>query len=61
MAENLRITLKRSRIGRSEKQQKVLQGLGLMRLHQEVLRKDTKSLRGMIKKIDFMVDVEECE
>jgi large subunit ribosomal protein L30 len=59
MAGKLKITLKKSRIGRSQVQRKVLDGLGLKRRHQVVEREDTPSIRGMVNKIAFMLDVQE--
>ncbi|MDO3379093.1 50S ribosomal protein L30 [Geoalkalibacter halelectricus] len=59
MAGELRITLKRSGIGRKQYFTKVLQGLGLTRLNQTVVRKDTPEIRGMINKVSHMVVVEE--
>lgn len=59
MAGKLKITLKKSRIGRSKHQRKILDGLGLKRRHQAVEREDTPSIRGMVKKIDFLLDVQE--
>jgi len=55
----IKITLKRSPINRPEKLRKVLQGLGLKRLHQTVERPNTREVRGMIKKVIQMVEVEE--
>jgi len=60
MAGKLRLTLKKSRIGRLPKHRQVLDGLGLKRRHQVVEREDTPSIRGMVKKVEFMLDVEEC-
>ncbi|HUU02580.1 MAG TPA: 50S ribosomal protein L30 [Myxococcota bacterium] len=60
MAGKLKITLMKSRIGRMPKQRQVLDGLGLKRRHQVVVREDTAAIRGMLKKIDFMLHVEEC-
>jgi large subunit ribosomal protein L30 len=37
----------------------VLNGLGLRRLHQTVVLKDTPEIRGMINKVNHMVTVEE--
>jgi large subunit ribosomal protein L30 len=59
MAGKLKITLKKSRIGRTPNQRQVLDGLGLKRRHQVVEREDTPSIRGMINKIAFMLDVQE--
>jgi large subunit ribosomal protein L30 len=60
MAGKLKITLKKSRIGRTQHQRKVLDGLGLRRRHQVVELKDTPAIRGMVKKVEFMLNVEEC-
>jgi large subunit ribosomal protein L30 len=59
MAGKLKITLKKSRIGRSKNQRKILDGLGLRRRHQVVEREDTPAIRGMVGKIEFMLDVQE--
>ena len=59
MAGKLKITLRKSRIGRTPNQRRVLDGLGLKRRHQVVERKDTPAIRGMVEKIAFMVDVQE--
>jgi len=58
MAE-IKITLKRSGIGRNKYFTKVLHGLGLRRLQQTVVRQDTPEIRGMINKVSHMVSVEE--
>ena len=58
MAE-IKITLKRSGIGRNKYFTKVLSGLGLRRLQQTVVLKDTPEIRGMINKVSHMVTVEE--
>jgi large subunit ribosomal protein L30 len=55
----IKITLKRSGIGRNKYFTKVLVGLGLRRLHQTVVLKDTPEIRGMISKVSHMVSVEE--
>ena len=57
----LKITLRRSPIGRPEKKEKVLRGLGLKKLHQTVIRGDTREIRGMVNKVIHMVDVEVME
>ena len=57
--KKLKITLKKSRIGCSKHQRKILDGLGLKRCHKAVEREDTPAIRGMLKKIDFMLDVQE--
>ena len=59
MAAKLKITLKKSRIGQSKHQRKILDGLGLKRCHQVVEREDTPAVRGMVRKIAFMLEVQE--
>lgn len=55
----VRITLVRSLIGRTEKQRAIVKGLGLRRMHQQVIREKTPEILGMIAKIPFMLNVEE--
>jgi large subunit ribosomal protein L30 len=55
----IKVTLKRSGIGRNNYFTKVLNGLGLRRLQQTVVLKDTPEIRGMINKVSHMVTVEE--
>lgn len=59
MAAEIKITLKRSGIGRDKYFTKVLNGLGLRRLNQTVVLQDTPEIRGMIGKVCHMVSVEE--
>lgn len=56
---NLKITLKKSKIGRLEKQVATVEALGLKKIGQTVIKEDTPQIRGMINKIDFMLEVEE--
>lgn len=55
----LKVTLTRSTIGRPEKQRKVVQALGLKKMHQTVEHKDNAAVRGMINKVSHLVTVEE--
>lgn len=55
----IKVTLKRSGIGRNKYFTKVLNGLGLRRLNQTVILQDTPEIRGMINKVSHMVIVEE--
>ena len=59
MATEVKVTLKRSPIGRKGYFEKVLNGLGLKRLHQTVTLQDTPEIRGMIRKVEHMVTVED--
>ena len=61
MAENIKITLKKSPIGHPGKHRVVLVGLGLTKLNRSVVRKDTPEIRGMVNKVSHMVAVEETE
>ncbi|MFQ6604175.1 MAG: 50S ribosomal protein L30 [Fidelibacterota bacterium] len=55
----LRITQVKSPIGHNKKFRKTLEALGLRRLHHTVEHADNPVIRGMIKKIDFLLKVEE--
>jgi large subunit ribosomal protein L30 len=54
----LRVTLRKSGIGRPFTQKEVLRGLGLTRLHKTVTLKDTPPIRGMVRKVVHLVEVE---
>lgn len=55
----IKIRLKRSAAGRPQKQREILRGLGLKRLNQTVERPNTRAIRGMVKKVIHLVEVEE--
>ncbi len=55
----LRITLVKSPIGSSERQKRTVRALGLRRLRQTVELVDNPAVRGMITKIQHLVQVEE--
>ena len=57
--KSLRVTLKRSLIGRPEKQKRVINALGLRKINHSVLHKDVPAIRGMIHKISHMIEVSE--
>ncbi|BCX80517.1 large subunit ribosomal protein L30 [Methylomarinovum caldicuralii] len=60
MAEKtLKVTLVRSTIGRIKSHRDTVRGLGLRRMHQTVELQDTPEIRGMIKKIAYLLNVEE--
>lgn len=61
MAKKLQITLKRSLIGKTQPQRDTVRALGLRKLHQTVEHEDTPSIRGMIRKVQHMVEVKEVE
>ena len=55
----LKITRKKGVVGAKQKQKDTLQALGLRKIHQSVVRPDDASVRGMIRVVDHMVEVEE--
>lgn len=55
----LRITLVKSGIGYSVRHKATLKALGLNKLHQTVVQADTPSLRGMLSKVNHLVEIEE--
>jgi len=55
------ITLKKSVIGYSHRQRRVVESLGLKRLNHSVEHEHTSSIDGMIKKIQHLVDVKDVE
>lgn len=57
--KKLKVTLIRSTNGRLSSHQACVRGLGLRRLHQTVEVTDTACTRGMIKKITYLLRVEE--
>lgn len=59
MSKMLKITLKKSMIGRPEKHRRVVRSLGLRRLNKTVVLQDTPAVRGMIRKVSHMLAVEE--
>ncbi|MBI4202871.1 MAG: 50S ribosomal protein L30 [Chloroflexi bacterium] len=61
MAKKLRITWVKSTIGYHQPQRKVIQALGLHRLHHTVERADSPTIRGMVHKVQHLLKVEEVE
>jgi large subunit ribosomal protein L30 len=55
----LKVTQIKSTIGRPEKQEKILVGLGLRGVNRTVVVDNTPAFRGMIKKVLHLVTVEE--
>jgi large subunit ribosomal protein L30 len=48
-------------IDRPEKQKRTIRALGLRRTYSTVVHKDTPQIRGMIAKVQHLVEVEEIE
>ena len=55
----IKITQIKSGIGYKQKAKRTLIALGLRKMHQTVEKVDTPAIRGMIKKIDYLLKVEE--
>jgi large subunit ribosomal protein L30 len=55
--KKLRITLTKSIIGLSPKQEATVKALGLRRMHQSVSHDDTATIRGMIAAVPHMLEV----
>lgn len=57
--KKLKITQIKSRIGYKKKAKATLDAMGLRKMNQSVLMPDNSATRGMIKKIEFLIEVEE--
>jgi large subunit ribosomal protein L30 len=57
--KTIRIRQVKSGIGTKKGHREVLRSLGLRRIRHEVERPDTPAVRGMVKKIEYLVEVEE--
>lgn len=55
----IKIKLVKSTIGKGNKHKKTIEALGLKRTGQVVEKEDTPQIRGMIAKVDYMVEVTE--
>ena len=55
----LKIKLRRSLIGRKEGHRRTIRALGLGKIDSEVVHDDSPQIRGMIKQVSYLVDVEE--
>lgn len=57
--KTIRVTLRRSLNGRLQDHRACAHGLGLRKPRQSVEVQDTQENRGMIRKIEYMLDVQE--
>ena len=60
MANELKITLVKSTIGRKDDQIATVAALGLKKIRSVVVKKDTPQIRGMINKVSHLIEVEEA-
>jgi len=56
----LRITLKRSLIGRKKDQIATVNALGLKKINDVVEHNDNPQIRGMVNKVNYLLQVEEA-
>ena len=59
MPNKLRITYVRSAIGYNVRQKRTIRSLGLHRLGDQVEHEDNEAIRGMIRRVRHLVQVEE--
>ena len=57
--KRIRVRQVKSAIGYDRRQRATLRGLGLRRMQQQVEVEDTPAVRGMIRKVNHLVRVEE--
>lgn len=57
----IEIKLIKSKIGRLEKHQKTVEALGLRKIGHTVVKEATPAILGMVKAVDFMLEVKEVE
>ena len=61
MALKIKITQVRSGIGRPETQRRTLEGMGLKGPHKTVVLEDSPAIRGMIRKVSHLIQIEPAE
>lgn len=54
----LKVVLRKSPIGRPQRQRDTVRGLGLRKLHSEKTLNDTPAIRGMLAKVAHLVEWE---
>jgi large subunit ribosomal protein L30 len=59
MSDTVTITQVKSGIGSTQKIRATLVGLGLTKMHKTITRKNTPEIRGMIRKVQHLIKVEE--
>ncbi|MBP9726116.1 MAG: 50S ribosomal protein L30 [Gammaproteobacteria bacterium] len=58
--KKLKIRLVRSINGTSKHQKECIKGLGLRRMHHEVVLENNQTVRGLVAKVSYMLNVEEA-
>ena len=59
--KQLKITQTKSIIDNPERQKRTIEALGLKRIRHTVIKDDTPQIRGMIRKVQHLVSIEEIE
>lgn len=59
MSGMLKITLKKSIIGKPEKHRRTVRSLGLRKLNRTVVLKDSPTVRGMVNRVSHLLEVKE--
>jgi large subunit ribosomal protein L30 len=57
----LKVTQRRSTVGKPRRQRDTLRALGLRRIRHSVLHEDRPEIRGMVARVSHLVDVEEVD
>lgn len=57
----IKVTLVRSTIGRPKSQEATVRALGLRKLNSSIELPDTDSVRGMVTKVQHLLDVQDVE
>lgn len=57
----LKVKLIRSPIGHKPKAKATIVALGLKKLNHSVIKSDTPQIRGMLSKVDFLINVSEVK
>ena len=55
----VKITQRKSGIDRSKRQKDTLKALGLRKINQSVIQEETPQIRGMINKVQHLIEVEQ--
>lgn len=59
MKKQIKIKLVKSLIGRIPKHIEIAKQLGLRKINSEVVHQDIPAIRGLVNKIDYLVNIEE--
>lgn len=59
MAKQLKITLVKGLSGHIQAHRDTVAALGLRKVHHSVIKQDTPQIRGMVKSISYLLQVEE--